>query len=226
MIALIQDVSDSAIARPHVQVNHALASIFGAALPNVWVMAGITVGLLVLLAYLLRVPHQFPLRGIVMAFTALAFVGSGVVLGIQVWHAVPHDLPDAKAEIKAAEVSAEQQKVEQQPVAALDTYVPPMPGSDSAVRHAQPSMNGLPSGTVWDELTNQSVAQVVKYYTNDDNHPGWQVEFSAPNGMVLRRTITAGGQLANERLRILARPNVDPRGKKTEIEFELTRRLK
>lgn len=219
MIAFFQDVSDTAAvvpAAPHVH------TVLGAALPNVWVMAGITVGLLVLLGYLLRVPHQYPVRGMIMAFTTLAFVGSGVVLGIQIWNAVPHNLPDVKAAIKASE----QHEVEQQPVAELHTYVPPMPGADTAVRHEQPSMNGLPSGTVWDELTSRSVAQVVKYYADDENHPGWQVEFSAPNGMVLRRTVTSGGQLANERLRILARPNVDPHGKKTEIEFELTRRLK
>jgi hypothetical protein len=203
-----------------------ISQVLGSTLPNVWVMAGITVGLLVLLGYLLHVPHQYPLRGMIMAFTALAFAGSAVVLGIQIWKAVQHQAPELKAETKAAETSAEQRKVDQQPVAALDTYVPAMPGADTAVRHEQPSMNGLPSGTVWDELTNQSVAQVVKYYAADDNHAGWQVEFSAPNGMVLRRTITAGGQLENERLRILARPNIDPHGKKTEIEFELTRRLK
>jgi hypothetical protein len=203
-----------------------ISQVFGSSLPNVWVMAGITIGLLALLAYLLHVPHQYPLRGMAMAFTALAFAGSAVVLGIQIWKAVPHQLPDAKAEIKAVEARAEQHEVDKQPVAALETYVPPMPGTDTAVRHEQPSMNGLPSGTVWDELTNQSVAEVVKYYSSDDNHPGWQVEFSAPNGMVLRRTVTAAGQLENERLRILARPNIDPHGKKTEIEFELTRRLK
>jgi hypothetical protein len=101
-----------------------------------------------------------------------------------------------------------------------------MPGTDSATSHVQPSMNGLPSGTVWDEYTNQSVAEVVKYYADDENHAGWQVEFSAPNGMVLRRTITAMGQTEDERLRVLARPNIDRHGKKTDIEFELTRRLK
>jgi hypothetical protein len=211
-----QDVSDSTIAVPHVH------TALGAAVPNVWVMGGITLGLLALLAYMLKVPHQYPLRGMIVACTALAFVASGAVLGMQVWAAVPHQLPDVKAGIKAVE----QHVVDKQPVGALDTYVPPMPGADTAVRHEQPSMNGLPSGTVWDELTNQSVAEVVQYYSNDEHHAGWQVEFSAPNGMVLRRTITASGQLANERLSILARPNVVPHGKKTEIEFELTRRLK
>ncbi|HTD61129.1 MAG TPA: hypothetical protein VK679_10775, partial [Gemmatimonadaceae bacterium] len=163
-----------------------------------------------------------PLRGVVMALTTLAFLGCGIVLGMQIWDKIPHKLPDVKADIKAAE----QHEIEKQPVGALSTYVPPMPGTDSATSHEQPSMNGLPSGTVWDEYTNQSVAEVVKYYADDENHPGWQVEFSAPNGMVLRRTITAMGQLEDERLRVLARPNIDRHGKKTEIEFELTRRLK
>ena len=226
MMTLLQDVSDTAAAAPAVSHIH---TILASAVPNVWVMAGITVGLLVLLTYLLRVPHEYPLRGMVMAFTALAFAASAVVLGMQVWDRVPHRLVDAKAAIKAAQQrdsANKEAEAEHQPVAALSAYVPPMPGADTAVRHEQPAMNGLPSGTVWDEYTNQSVAEVVKYYANDDNHPGWQVEFSAPNGMVLRRTVTAVGQLENERLRILARPNIDRHGKKTEIEFELTRRLK
>jgi len=196
--------------------------MLGSAVPNVWVMAGITVGLLVLLGYLLRVPHQYPLRGMIVAFTTLAFVSCTVVLGMQIWDGVHNVVPTVKAGIQAVA----QHEVDKQPVGTLDTYVPPMPGADSAVRHEQPETNGLPSGTVWDETTNESIAQVVKYYADDANHPGWQVEFSAPNGMVLRRTITAVGQLENERLRILARPNIDRHGKKTEIEFELTRRLK
>ncbi len=196
------------------------------ALPNVWMMAGITLGLLILTAYMARVPHAFPLRGIVMALSALAFAASTMILGAQVWHRVPHDLAQAKEAMKVAEHARQEAAVDSQPVAALDAYVPPMPGADSAIRHDAPSTNGMPSGTVWDETTNRSVAQVVQYYTDDANHPGWQVEFSAPNGMVLRRTITAVGILANERIRILARPNADPRGKKTEIEFELTRRMK
>jgi hypothetical protein len=211
MIALLQDPAAS-------QVHQ----ILGTAVPNVWVTASITVGLLALVSYLVRVPHQYPLRGMVMALTTLAFLGCGIVLGMQIWDKIPHKLPDVKADIKAAE----QHEIEKQPVGALSTYVPPMPGTDSATSHEQPSMNGLPSGTVWDEYTNQSVAEVVKYYADDENHPGWQVEFSAPNGMVLRRTITAMGQLEDERLRVLARPNIDRHGKKTEIEFELTRRLK
>jgi hypothetical protein len=185
-------------------------------------MAGITIGLFALLAYMMRVPHQYPLRGPVVALTTLVFVGAGAVLGMQIWKLVPHQLPDVKAGIK----TVEQHEVDKQPVAALHTYVPSMPGTDSAVRHEQPSMNGLPSGTVWHEYTSQTVAEVVKYYADDENHAGWQVEFSAPNGMVLRRTITAMGQLEDERLRILARRNIDRHGKKTEIEFELTRRLK
>lgn len=214
---MLQDVTDSVVAP--VPVPH---PAFGAALPNVWVMAGITIGLLVLLGYLLKVPNQYPLRGPIVAFTTVAFVSSVVILGVQIWHGVPHQLPDVRAGIRAVE----QHRVDKQPVAALDTYVPAMPGADSAVRHEQPEMNGLPSGTVWNETTNRSIAEVVKYYADDANHPGWQVEFSAPNGMVLRRTITASGNLENERLRILARPNVDPHGRKTDIEFELTRRLK
>lgn len=220
MIDLLQEVTDSALVAPTQLPHPALGA--SAALPNVWVMAGITVGLFALLGYLLKVPSQYPLRGTIVAFTTLAFASSMVILGIRVWHVVPHQLPDVKAGIRAVE----QHQVDKQPVAALDTYVPPMPGTDSAIRHEQPETNGLPSGTVWDETTNRSVPEVVKYYADDTNHPGWQVEFSAPNGMVLRRTITGGGQLENERLRILARPNVDPHGKKTEIEFELTRRLK
>jgi hypothetical protein len=214
MIVLLQDTSANAAAHVH--------QILGAAVPNVWVTAGITVALLALVTYLMRVPHQYPLRGAVMALTSLAFLGCGIVLGMQVWDVVPKKLPDVKADIKAVE----QHEIEKQPVGALSTYVPPMPGTDSATSHVQPSMNGLPSGTVWDEYTNQSIAEVVKYYADDENHAGWQVEFSAPNGMVLRRTITAMGQLEDERLRVLARPNIDRHGKKTEIEFELTRRLK
>jgi len=214
MIVLLQDTSANAAAHVH--------QILGAAVPNVWVTAGITVGLLALVSYLLRVPHQYPLRSVVMALTTLAFLGCGIVLGMQIWDKIPHQLPDVKADIKAAE----QHEIEKQPVGALSTYVPPMPGTDSATSHVQPSMNGLPSGTVWDEYTNQSVADVVKYYADDENHAGWQVEFSAPNGMVLRRSITAMGQPEDERLRVLARPNIDRHGKKTEIEFELTRRLK
>jgi hypothetical protein len=217
MIVLLQDTSASAAAHVH--------QILGAAVPNVWVTAGITVALLALVTYLMRVPHQYPLRGAVMALTTLAFLGCGIVLGIQVWDVVPKKLPDVNA-VKADIKAAEQHEIEKQPVGALSTYVPPMPGTDSATSHVQPSMNGLPSGTVWDEYTNQSIAEVVKYYADDENHPGWQVEFSAPNGMVLRRTITAMGQLEDERLRVLARPNIDRHGKKTEIEFELTRRLK
>jgi hypothetical protein len=199
---------------------------FAPVVPNIWVMTGITVGLLILTSYLLRVPHDFPLRGMVMAFSALAFAGSAVILGVQVWHRVPHDLAKVKADMKTADQEHQQAVIDNQPVAALDTYVPPMPGADSATRHEQPSTNGLPSGTVWDETTNQSIAQVVKYYSDDANHPGWQVEFSAPNGMVLHRTTAVAGAFEDERLRVLARPNIDPHGKKTEIEFELTRRMK
>jgi len=218
MIALLQDTATATASTPAAHLHQ----ILGSAVPNVWVTAGITVALLALVTYLMRVPHQYPLRGMVMALTTLAFLGCGIVLGMQIWDVVPKKLPDVKADIKAAE----QHEIEQQPVGALSTYVPPMPGTDSATSHVQPSMNGLPSGTVWDEYTNQSVAEVVKYYADEENHPGWQVEFSAPNGMVLRRTVTAVGQLENERLRVLARPNIDRHGKKTEIEFELTRRLK
>ena len=199
---------------------------FALAIPNIWVMSGITLGLLILTAYLMRVPHDYPLRGIIMGFSALAFAASAIILGTQVWHRAPHDLAQAKEEIKVAEKEHQQAVIDHQPIEALDTYVPPMPGADSAVRHEEPSTNGLPSGTIWDETTNQSIAQVVKYYADDANHPGWQVEFSAPNGMVLRHTVPIGSVLENERLRILARPNADPHGKKTEIEFELTRRLK
>ncbi len=217
MIVLLQDPSGNAAAQVH--------QILGTAVPNVWVTAGITVGLLALVSYLLRVPHQYPLRGAVMALTTLAFLCCGIVLGMQIWGIVQQKLPDVqnvKADIKAVE----QHQVDKQPVGALSTYVPPMPGTDSATSHVQPSMNGLPSGTVWDEYTNQSIAEVVKYYADEENRPGWQVEFSAPNGMVLRRVITAMGQPEEERLRVLARPNIDRHGKKTEIEFELTRRLK
>lgn len=157
---------------------------------------------------------------------ALALAAGAVILGVQVWHRVPHSLAEAKEQAKVAEQAKKVADVDSQPVAALDTYVPAMPGADSAIRHEVPSTDGMPSGTVWDETTNESIAQVVKYYADDANHPGWQVEFSAPNGMVLRRTINASGTLANERIRILARPNANPRGKKTEIEFELTRRMK
>jgi hypothetical protein len=219
MIALLQDTATASTPAAH------LHQILGSALPNVWVTAGITVALLALVTYLMRVPHQYPLRGMVMALTTLAFLGCGIVLGMQVWGLVQQKLPDVK-DVKADIKAAEQHEIEKQPVGALATYVPPMPGTDSGIRHEQPSMNGLPSGTVWDEYTNQSVAEVVKYYADEENHPGWQVEFSAPNGMVLRRTITAMAQLEDERLRVLARPNIDRHGKKTEIEFELTRRLK
>jgi hypothetical protein len=220
MIVRLQDTTASAAAHVH--------QILGAAVPNVWVTAGITVGLLALVSYLIRVPHQYPLRGAVMAITTLAFLGCGIVLGMQIWGVVQQKLPDVKdmKGLKADIKAVEQHQIDKQPVGALSTYVPPMPGTDSATSHVQPSMNGLPSGTVWDEYTNQSVAEVVKYYADDENHAGWQVEFSAPNGMVLRRTITAMGQFEDERLRVLARPNIDRHGKKTEIEFELTRRLK
>ena len=230
MIVLLQGVSDSAAAvAPALTVESVgirVQHLLGPVVPNQWVMAGITVALLVLLLILIRGSSEFPLRGMVVGLTTLAFVSSGAVLGIQLWDPISRQPPEEQAKAKAAEKDLEQQELEKQPVAALDTYIPAMPGADSAVRHEQPSTNGLPSGTVWDELTNRSIAQIVKYYADDTNHPGWQVEFSAPNGVVLRRTVTAGGQLANERLRILARPNVDPHGKKTEIEFELTRRLK
>jgi hypothetical protein len=196
--------------------------LFASAMPSIWVTGGITVGLLVLLSYMIRVPHDYPLRGMVVALSALAFAASAAVFGKQLWDRSRQDIPEVKAQLKAAA----QHEIEQQPVQPLDSYVPPMPGADSAIRHAQPSVGGLPSGTIWDETTNQSIAQVVRFYADDANHQGWQVEVSAPNGMVLRRTVSALGQLEDERLRIQAMPNPDVQGKRTEIEFALTRRLK
>jgi hypothetical protein len=130
------------------------------------------------------------------------------------------------AQADTAQGAAAEHQVEQQPVMPLISYVPPLPGADSATRHVQPSVGGLPSGTIWDETTNESIAQVVSYYGADANHPGWQVEFSTQSGMVLRRTVTTLGQLADERMRIQAMPNPDVHGKHTEVEFELTRHLK
>jgi hypothetical protein len=193
-----------------------------AVLPNVWVMAGITAGLLLLLLYLIRVPTSYPLRGMVVAFSALAFAGSATLLGVQLWKRASHTVPIVQKGVR----DLAEKDVEHQAVGPLDTYVPAMPGADSGIRRVQPAANGMPSGTIWDETTDRSVAEVVRYYADDANHGGWQVEFSASNGMVLRRTLTALGQLENERLRIQAMPNPDKQGRRTEIEFELTRRLK
>jgi hypothetical protein len=152
-------------------------------------------------------------RSMIVALSALAVAACGLKT-------------DTKTDPKTDPNAAVEREAEQQPVQPLVAYVPSLPDVDSASQREQPSVGGLPSGTVWDETTNQTVAQVVRYYSDDGNHPGWQVEFSAANGMVLRRTVTSLGHLENERMRIQAMPNPDVHGKRTEVEFELTRRLK
>jgi hypothetical protein len=204
-----------AIARVH--------EMLASAVPNIWVMGGLTVGLLVLIFYMMRVPHAYPFRGVVMGFSCLAFLASAGVTGVKIWDRM-HQQAQAPADLKAIE----QHEADQEPVGALDAYVPAIPGADSMFRHEQPSVGGLPGGTIWDETTAQSIQQVVRYYNDDANHPGWQVEFSAPNGVVLRRMVNSPtGQRETERMRIQAMPNPNHQSPRhTEIEFELTRRLK
>src|SRR5262249_28406048 len=95
---------------------------------NIWVTAGITAGLLVLLTYMIRVPHDYPLRGMVVAVSALAFAGSGAVLGLQIWHRASRTVPTTVADVKTSIKAATEHELETQPVGALDSYVPIMPG--------------------------------------------------------------------------------------------------
>jgi hypothetical protein len=198
--------------------------IFANAVPNVWVMGGLTIGLFVLILYMLRVPHDYPFRGAIVAFSSMGFLACAILTGMKLWKDVPHQLPNVPADIKAIE----QHHADKEPVGALDTYVAPMPGADSMTQREQPEVGGLPSGTIWDETTTQSTQDVVKYYSDDANHPGWQLELSAPDGVVLRRVAkTASGDYETERMRIQAHANPNHQSsRRTEIEFELTRRLK
>jgi hypothetical protein len=216
-----------------VSVASRLHDMLAPAIPNVWVMVGLTVALLVLIVYMRRVSPTYPFRSAIMGFASLGFVACAVVTGMKVWDIVPHHMPGApdtpSDSTKAIERrEAEQHEADKEPVGSLEAYVQPMPGADALSRHEQPSVGGLPGGTVWDETTTQSIPEVVRYYSDDANHAGWQVEFSAPNGIVLRHTVTSqSGQLENERMRIQAFPNPDHQSnRRTEIEFELTRRLK
>jgi hypothetical protein len=228
---LLQD----SVATPPPPVASAMArvhEIVASTVPNVWIMVGLTVGLLVLIVYMLRVPHDYPFRGAAMAFASLGFLACAVVTGLKLWDRMPHQVPgapDARADTMAIEKrEADQREAEKEPVSPLETYVQPMPGTDALSRHDQPSVGGLPGGTVWDETTTQSIQDVVRYYSDNNNHYGWQLELSAPSGVVLRRTVTSqSGQPETERMRVQAFQNPDHQSKqRTEIEFELTRRLK
>lgn len=218
---LLQDSIATPSAAPAVSRMH---EMLASAVPNVWVMVGLTVGLLVLITYMVRVPHDYPFRGAIVAFASMGFLACAVVTGMKVWDNMPHQLPDVHAGIKAME----QHEAEKEPVGPLETYVQRMPDGDALSRHEQPSVGGLPGGTIWDEATSQSIPDVIRYYSDDNNHAGWQVELSSATMIVLRRTVTSpSGQLENERMRIQPLPNPDKQSaRRTEIEFELTRRLK
>ncbi len=218
---LVQDSIATPSPAPAVSRIH---DILAAGVPNVWVMVGLTVGLVILITYMLRVPHDYPFRGAIVAFASMGFLVCAVITGMKVWDTMPHQLPDVRSGIK----SIERHAADKEPVGPLETYVQRMPGGDTLSRHEQPSVGGLPGGTIWDETTSQPIADVIRYYSDDANHAGWQVEFSGASMIVLRRTVTSTSQqLENERMRIQARPNPDHQSaRRTEIEFELTRRLK
>jgi hypothetical protein len=184
------------------------------------------VGVVVVLLFVLWRATDVPVyrfRGLAITLSALAFAVAGGLLILHLW---PGAQAAAATRVQSQIGLTPDTTLVDIPVQALDQYVATMPGTDTPARHEQPSMNGLPSGTVWDETTSRSVAEVVRFYHVDDNHAGWQIEVEAPTGVVLRRTNTVLGRLETERLRIQATPNPDVGGPRTRVEFELTRRMK
>ncbi len=196
----------------------ALPKVLLPGLPGPWVLLAIAAALVGLLWYLVRIPRDYPFRSALLSLGALALAGVIIAAMAALGHAgsITRNLDAAVHSVAARTLAARR-------IAPLTDYVPAFPGADTAVRREQPALNGLPAGTIWDETATRSISNVVRYYGDGAHHAGWQVEFSAPTGVVLHRTTTALGQPADERLRIQASEASDDH---TRIEFELTRRLK